>query len=111
MRRGAPSEGGPMRSAGPRARPCRECGAPLRFSTGPDGAISGECDACGNKFTLPPKREGFRGGSRGPPFRNRGYSTSFRGRRDPAFRRGPGAARRPDERRRFRRRSDENEEQ
>jgi phage FluMu protein Com len=53
------------------ARPCRQCGAPLRFSTGPDGGVVGECDACGNRFSLPPRREGggFRDGprNRGPP--------------------------------------------
>jgi hypothetical protein len=47
-----------------RARPCRECGGPLRFSTGADGTISGECAQCGNRFSLPPRREssGGRGG-------------------------------------------------
>jgi hypothetical protein len=55
------------------ARPCRECGGPLRFTTAPDGTISGECTSCGNRFILPPRRdfEGGRGGGRrfdrGPP--------------------------------------------
>lgn len=50
--------GGPE---GPRSRPCRKCGAPLRFSTTDDGLLVGECDSCGNRFTLPP-----RGGSDRP---------------------------------------------
>jgi uncharacterized Zn finger protein (UPF0148 family) len=54
----------------PRGRPCRKCGAPLRFSTGEDGNLVGECDSCGNRFTLPP-REGNGGdrprGRGGPP--------------------------------------------
>jgi hypothetical protein len=73
----------------PNARPCRECGGPLRFSTAPDGTISGECGSCGNRFTLPPRREfdGGRGGGgggrrfeRGPPrgkFGGRGGSRPF----------------------------------
>ncbi len=72
------------------ARPCRECGGPLRFSTAPDGTISGECGSCGNRFTLPPRRDfdgGGRGGGgggrrfeRGPPrgkFGGRGGSRPF----------------------------------
>ncbi len=46
----------------PGARPCRECGGPLRFTTGPDGNTVGECASCGNRFTLPPRRDGPRGG-------------------------------------------------
>jgi len=71
----------------PNARPCRECGGPLRFTTAPDGTISGECGSCGNRFTLPPRREfdGGRGGGgrrfeRGPPrgkFGGRGGSRPF----------------------------------
>jgi translation initiation factor IF-2 len=72
----------------PNARPCRECGGPLRFSTAPDGTISGECGSCGNRFTLPPRREfggGDRGGGarrydRGPPrgkFGGRGGSRPY----------------------------------
>ncbi len=57
------------------ARPCRECGGPLQFTTGPDGTITGECASCGNRFTLPPRRSspgGWAGGpsrrfDRGPP--------------------------------------------
>lgn len=74
----------------PRGRPCRQCGAPLRFSTGEDGLLVGECAACGNRFTLPPRadrggggrsyggpprygRREFRGGPGGrPPYRGRG---------------------------------------
>jgi hypothetical protein len=61
----------------PNARPCRQCGAPLKFTTDAEGVLSGECTSCGNRFTLPPRRDsGFgredRGGgnryaSRGPP--------------------------------------------
>ena len=47
----------------PRGRPCRRCGAPLRFSTGEDGLLVGECESCGNRFTLPPRAD--RGGGRG----------------------------------------------
>ena len=64
----------------PRGRPCRRCGAPLRFSTGEDGMLVGECEACGNRFTLPPRPDRGTGGRR--------YGgTSRYGRRD--FRRGP----------------------
>jgi hypothetical protein len=57
------------------ARPCRNCGAPLKFSTEPDGRITGTCDSCGNRFTLPPRREGGFRGRGGPPGRGggRGY--------------------------------------
>lgn len=48
-----PREGG---ESSPRARPCRQCGAPLRFSTNEDGTVTGKCDSCGNEFTLPPRR-------------------------------------------------------
>jgi len=50
-RTGGPGEGRPN------ARPCRQCGAPLRFTTDENGVLTGECDACGNRFTLPPRRE------------------------------------------------------
>ncbi len=72
-------EGGPART-----RPCRKCGEPLRFSTNPDGTVTGSCEACGNQFTLPPRREGQWGGrprarfggrpGRGPP-RGRPWSS------------------------------------
>jgi hypothetical protein len=70
------------------ARPCRECGGPLRFTTAPDGTITGECGSCGNRFTLPPRRD-FDGGrpgggarrfDRGPPrgkFGGRGGSRPY----------------------------------
>ncbi len=70
------------------ARPCRQCGAPLKFTTDAEGVLTGECSSCGNRFTLPPRRDsGFgredRGGgsryaSRGPPRYGRkpgGYSS------------------------------------
>lgn len=69
----------PEGTGGPRGRPCRQCGAPLRFSTNEEGLLVGECEACGNRFTLPP-REGrggdtgrFRreGGPRGRPYGDR----------------------------------------
>jgi hypothetical protein len=50
------------------ARPCRQCGAPLRFSTSPDGTVQGECTACGNRFSMAPRPDGPRGGGgRGGP--------------------------------------------
>jgi hypothetical protein len=80
----------------PSARPCRECGGPLRFSTAPDGTISGECTSCGNRFTLPARREYDRGRApggrfdRGPPrgnFRERGPYRPYPGPRRGGFRR------------------------
>lgn len=65
-----------------RGRPCRRCGAPLRFSTGEDGNLVGECESCGNRFTLPP-----RDGDSGARPRGRGGPPRY-GRRD--FRSGPG---------------------
>jgi len=81
--------GRPARSAGrgaaegPRGRPCRKCGAPLRFTTDDEGLLVGECDSCGNRFTLPPRPQSNRGRGFGerPKYGGRGY-------------RGP-AARRP----------------
>jgi hypothetical protein len=113
-----PSRGRPPRedresSMGPglRGRPCRQCGAPLRFTTNDEGSLVGECDSCGNKFTLPPRefsgggrssdrRPGRPGGSRyGPP----------RGR--PSYNRGPGGYnRRPRPYGRDRRESDDDDE-
>jgi len=69
-------------SEGPRSRPCRQCGAPLRFSTAEDGGVVGECDSCGNRFTLPPRddRRGG-GGFRGKPsYGRRDYRSGPRGR-------------------------------
>jgi DNA-directed RNA polymerase subunit M/transcription elongation factor TFIIS len=45
------------------ARPCRECGGMLKFTTGPDGTVQGECTSCGNRFKLPPRED--RGDRRG----------------------------------------------
>jgi hypothetical protein len=72
----------------PNARPCRQCGAPLKFTTDAEGVLTGECASCGNRFTLPPRRDsgygrgdrggGDRYGSRGPPRYGRrpgGYSS------------------------------------
>ena len=80
-----------------RSRPCRECGGPLRFTTDPDGVVTGECDSCGNRFTLPPRREfggrrdggdrrrpgrggppSYRRGGRYPPGRGGGEAPRFR---------------------------------
>jgi len=55
------------------ARPCRQCGAPLKFSTQEDGTLMGECAQCGNRFTLPPRRDGGGGGGRYPPRGGGGY--------------------------------------
>jgi uncharacterized Zn finger protein (UPF0148 family) len=57
----------------PRGRPCRKCGAPLRFSTGDDGMLIGECGSCGNRFTLPPRDESGQGGRGGPRYGRREY--------------------------------------
>ncbi|MGI0130610.1 MAG: hypothetical protein ACREEC_10755 [Thermoplasmata archaeon] len=76
------------RGEGPsNARPCRQCGAPLKFTTDAEGVLTGECSSCGNRFTLPPRRDsgfgredrggGRRDGARGPPRYGRrpgGYS-------------------------------------
>ena len=61
---------------GSNARPCRQCGAPLKFTTDAEGMLTGECGSCGNRFTLPPRRDsgfgrsdrggGIRYGARGP---------------------------------------------
>ncbi len=70
-----------------RSRPCRECGGPLRFSTDPDGNVTGECGSCGNRFTLPPRREFGRGrgdgGDRGRPRRSGPPSFRRQGRYPP----------------------------
>lgn len=54
----------PEGPGGPRGRPCRQCGAPLRFTTNEEGLLVGECEACGNRFTLPPRTGGGREGGR-----------------------------------------------
>ncbi len=76
----APPGGGPM---GPRSRPCRQCGAPLRFTTNEEGLLVGECEACGNRFTLPPRTEGGR--------REGGFGRDDRGSRGRRF--GPPSGR------------------
>lgn len=86
---GAPREEGRLGPRGPRrgpsavpgGRPCRECGGPIRFSTDEQGNTSGECTSCGNRFTLPPRRE-FGGGGRGGRPDARGPRRSF----SPGFR-------------------------
>jgi len=81
-RREAPERRRQFPEEAPRGRPCRRCGNPLRFSTGEDGHLVGECDSCGNRFTLPPRSD------RGGPGRG-GYDRPQRyGRRD--FRSKPG---------------------
>ena len=66
------------------ARPCRQCGAPLKFTTDEEGVLTGECSSCGNRFTLPPRRDsGFGRGDRGG-----GGSYSPRG--PPRYGRKPG---------------------
>ena len=95
---------GRFSSEGPRSRPCRQCGAPLRFSTGDDGSIVGECDSCGNRFTLPPRSDRGRngGGFRGRPGSGgRDYRSGPRGR--PYYRGGGGDRAGPSYRRRDRR--------
>ena len=68
---------------GPRSRPCRQCGAPLRFTTNEEGLLVGECEACGNRFTLPPRTEGGR--------REGGFGRDDRGSRGRRF--GPPSGR------------------
>lgn len=106
-------------SEGPRGRPCRKCGATLRFSTGEDGNLVGECEACGNRFTLPPRDDsgGGRGGPRygrrefrpssggRPPYRGRGGFGGGRSYR-PSDRRGPPRSDDDDNRRKRRRRDE-----
>jgi hypothetical protein len=64
MGRGSYRREEPSGFAPPRARPCRECGGPLQFTTSPEGLVTGTCGSCGNRFTLPPRREGGGGGGR-----------------------------------------------
>ncbi len=84
-------------SGTPRSRPCRKCGAPLRFSTGDDGMLVGECEACGNRFTLPPRIDGGSGGrgDRGPPRYGRREYRSGPGSRPPYQSRGSDRGGRP----------------
>jgi hypothetical protein len=64
-----------------RARPCRECGGPLSFTTNPDGTVAAECASCGNRFVLPPRREygDRRAGGSGPRRFDRGGPPRFGG--------------------------------
>jgi hypothetical protein len=63
----------------PRARPCRNCGGALQFTTSPEGLVTGTCASCGNRFTLPPRRdEGGRGRGGRPGQRGR-YPSRARG--------------------------------
>jgi ssDNA-binding Zn-finger/Zn-ribbon topoisomerase 1/predicted RNA-binding Zn-ribbon protein involved in translation (DUF1610 family) len=115
---GTPGEERPRRPAGrpresdsregPRARPCRRCGAPLRFSTQDDGQVVGECDSCGNRFTLPPRSEGgrreFRRGSGPRPYYRSSGPRRFGGSRPATPYRSSG-----DRDRRRRRRRDDDE--
>ena len=118
--RGRPDRSG---AGPPRGRPCRQCGAPLRFSNDDDGNLVGECAACGNRFTLPPRdrpegrapggrgegrygRRDFGGPNRGPRSGG-GYRGKWSGSSD---RRRAGSRPRPDDdepRRVRRRRSDQ----
>lgn len=120
-----PERGRRFATEAPRGRPCRQCGAPLRFSTGDDGMLVGECESCGNRFTLPP-RPGGGGGSRGfrpgprygrrdfRPGRGGGSRDTARGRERRPFRKGPprdrGRYEDRDERPRRRRRPGDSEE-
>ncbi len=84
-----------------RARPCRECGGPLRFSTNPDGTVAAECGQCGNRFVLPPRRDSDEGGRGGGGRRfDRGSRPPFRGSGGPrSYGRPPGGRYRPREER------------
>ncbi len=68
------------RAGAPNSRPCRQCGAPLTFTTDENGQLIGECSSCGNRFTLPPRRDNFAGGGRGGPSRYGGRSSGGYGR-------------------------------
>jgi len=114
-----PPRPGGFDAEGPRGRPCRKCGATLRFSTGEDGNLVGECESCGNRFTLPPRddsgagrgrpsygRSNFRPSSGGrPPYRGRGGYGGGRSYR-PSDRRGPPRSDDDDNRRKRRRRDE-----
>ena len=77
--------GPPMASS----RPCRECGGTLRFITSPEGGVTGECTSCGNRFTLPPRRDsGY--DRRGPPRR---FNPRYQQRGPPTYRRREGRGR------------------
>ena len=111
----------PRGPGGPRGRPCRQCGAPLRFSTNEEGLLVGECEACGNRFVLPPREgrgaEGRRfdrgGNPRGRPYGGRRGGSRWGGpsrggnRRSRGFRTGSYESEEGDRRPRRRRRSEE----
>ncbi len=80
--RGRPADMGAPGFPGSRARPCRQCGAPLRFTTGAEGTVTGECTSCGNRFTLPPRQDrgGGRGGRERPGRYGAGSSSRYRAR-------------------------------
>lgn len=94
-RGGTRDERGP--SGGARGRPCRQCGAPLRFSTNEEGLLVGECDSCGNKFTLPPRDREGRGSGGDRRFRRPGEQRYGPSRGEPAY---------VDRRRKYERRSE-----
>ena len=75
----------PASEGAPAARPCRQCGAPLRFTTDDEGMLTGECTSCGNRFTLPPRREGGVGRA------ERGERDRFAPRGPPRYGRKPGS--------------------
>lgn len=66
------------------SRPCRQCGAPLTFTTGEDGLLTGECTQCGNRFTLPARRDsgGPRNDRRERPSYGRGRPSGYSGGRN-----------------------------
>jgi hypothetical protein len=86
--RGWPDRG--ERRAPSTSRPCRQCGAPLTFTTGEDGLLTGECTQCGNRFTLPARRDsgGPRNDRRERPSYGRGRPSGYSGGRN--FARGSG---------------------
>jgi hypothetical protein len=73
--RGGDRGGDRQRGGAPNSRPCRQCGAPLTFTTDENGQLTGECSSCGNRFTLPPRRDNFSGGGRSGPPRYGGRSS------------------------------------
>jgi len=83
--RGRPARGG-FEEGAPRSRPCRKCGAPLRFSTQEDGTLVGECESCGNRFELPARSDRRGGGPdrrRDSGYRSRGGRRAFQDRERP----------------------------
>jgi hypothetical protein len=77
--RGGKSRGDRGDAPGARARPCRNCGGPLQFTTSPEGLVTGTCASCGNRFTLPPRREEGGRGRGGRPGSRGGYGYRPRG--------------------------------